>query len=65
MSSRVLPVRLFMSNVFLVQQDRTIIVDAGSPGNAKTIVQRLARHGIQPHEVSLILLTHGSFIVSR
>ncbi len=59
MTPRVLPVRLLISNVFLVQQDRTIVVDSGCPGNGRTILQRLARHGIQPHEVSLILLTHG------
>ncbi len=59
MASRVLAIRLFMSNVFVVQQERTIIVDSGSAGNAKTIVERLHRHGIRPDEVSLILLTHG------
>jgi hydroxyacylglutathione hydrolase len=56
---RVLPVRLLISNVFVVQQERTIIVDSGSPGNAKTIAHCLERHGIAPHDVSLILLTHG------
>jgi hydroxyacylglutathione hydrolase len=56
---RVLPIRFLVSNVFAVQGDRTVIVDAGLPGHAKAILRRLARWGIGPDEISLILLTHG------
>jgi hydroxyacylglutathione hydrolase len=56
---RVLPIRLFVSNVFAIQGERTVIVDAGLPGRGAKILRRLARWGIGPADVSLILLTHG------
>jgi hydroxyacylglutathione hydrolase len=56
---RVLPIRFLISNVFAVQSERTVIVDAGMPGHAKAILRRLAGWGIGPDDVSLILLTHG------
>ncbi|HEX4147233.1 MAG TPA: MBL fold metallo-hydrolase [Pirellulales bacterium] len=56
---RILPIRLLVSNVFAVQSERTVIVDAGMPGHAKKILRRLAGWGIGPDDVSLILLTHG------
>jgi glyoxylase-like metal-dependent hydrolase (beta-lactamase superfamily II) len=56
---RILPIRLLVSNVFAVQSERTVIVDAGMPGQAKAILRRLAGWGIGPDDVSLILLTHG------
>lgn len=56
---RVVPIKLLMSNLFVVQQQRTVIIDAGSPGNGRSILRILERHGIGPDEVSLILLTHG------
>jgi glyoxylase-like metal-dependent hydrolase (beta-lactamase superfamily II) len=59
MKPHVFQVRLAISNTFIVQHERTILVDAGQPGNARTILGRLERQGIEPREVSLILLTHG------
>lgn len=59
MMPRVVPIKLLMSNLYVVQQRRTIIIDAGSPGNGPMILRVLDRHGIAPRDVSLILLTHG------
>src|SRR5580704_1788243 len=56
---RILPLRFLISNVFAIQGERTVIVDAGMPGHAAAILRRLARWGIGPDDVSLILLTHG------
>jgi hydroxyacylglutathione hydrolase len=56
---RVETIRSLVANAFLVQAERTIIVDTGMPGNAQRIRRRMARLGIAPRSVSLILLTHG------
>jgi glyoxylase-like metal-dependent hydrolase (beta-lactamase superfamily II) len=50
---------MLLSNVFAIQSDRTILVDAGMPGRAARILRRLAAWGIGPDDISLILLTHG------
>ena len=48
------------TNVFLIQgRTGCVLVDAGSPGKADRILKRLAKHGIAPDDIRLILLTHG------
>jgi glyoxylase-like metal-dependent hydrolase (beta-lactamase superfamily II) len=44
---------------YLVRAGRPIIVDAGTPGNAPRILEALSAEGIDPHDVALILITHG------
>ena len=53
------PIRLRLSNAFLVIGDRPVLVDAGSPGEAGKIERAMARHGVAPGDLSLILLTHA------
>jgi hydroxyacylglutathione hydrolase len=48
-----------IANAYAIHGERTVLVDTGTPGNARRILGRLERHGIRPHDVSLILLTHG------
>ena len=49
-----------MTNVFLIQgAGGAVLVDAGNPGNADLILERLAEHGVAPGDVRLILITHG------
>ncbi|MBL8160705.1 MAG: MBL fold metallo-hydrolase [Anaerolineae bacterium] len=59
MNATIIPIRLAVSNVFAVRAEKTIIVDSSNPGNGQRILDRLARHGIQPRDISLIFLTHG------
>ena len=48
------------TTVFLLRGARgSILVDTGYPGQADLILARLAEHGVSPHDVRLILLTHG------
>lgn len=56
----VVTVRLAISNVYLVGGETgSVLVDAGDPGNGERILEKLARAGVGPGEISLILLTHG------
>ncbi len=55
----VLPIRLKLSNAFLVVGDRPVLIDTGSPGEADKIERTLAKRGYSLSELSLILLTHA------
>jgi hydroxyacylglutathione hydrolase len=57
--AQVVPVVLGLSNVFLVRGERWVLVDAGAPGDAEPILRAARRHGVQPRDIALILLTHG------
>ena len=50
---------LTISNVYLVRGEGTVLVDTSDPGNGEKILGAAARHGVEPGDISLILLTHG------
>jgi hydroxyacylglutathione hydrolase len=59
---RIVPVSLApfgFLNAYLVQADRTVVVDAGYPRMAGGILAALEHQHVAPRDVSLILLTHG------
>jgi len=58
-SIQVIPIRLPISNAYLVKGDRPILVDTGKPGDEQRIVRALAAAGVRPADLSLILHTHG------
>jgi hydroxyacylglutathione hydrolase len=48
------------TNVFLIWgRAGCVLVDTGNPGKADRILERLAKRGVAPDDVHLILLTHG------
>jgi hydroxyacylglutathione hydrolase len=48
------------TNVFLIQGHAgCVLVDTGNPGKADRILERLAKRGVAPDDIRLILLTHG------
>ncbi|MCX6091227.1 MAG: MBL fold metallo-hydrolase, partial [Candidatus Atribacteria bacterium] len=55
----VIPVSLGMVKVFFIRGTCTILVDTGLPGKEKVILERMNQEGIDPRDISLILLTHG------
>ena len=55
----VVPVPLGFVKAFLVRGRRTILVDAGTRGSSRRILQALERLGVKPRSVQLILVTHG------
>ncbi len=56
---QIVPLRLHLSNAYLVLGDRPILVDTGSPGEDDVLTRMLAKAGVAIHDLALILLTHG------
>ena len=56
---QVVPVALGFVKVFIVRGERTILVDTGVAGSAPRIVGAIRRLGLEPAELSLIVLTHA------
>ncbi|OJF13796.1 MBL fold metallo-hydrolase [Couchioplanes caeruleus] len=46
-------------NTYLVIGRRPILVDAGIPGSARRIHEGITRHGVDPADLALIVLTHA------
>ncbi|MFD4658268.1 MBL fold metallo-hydrolase [Kitasatospora sp. NPDC058444] len=46
-------------NAYLLLGRRPVIVDAGTPGSGRRILDQVTAHGVDPADVSLIVITHG------
>ncbi|MFF8603230.1 MBL fold metallo-hydrolase [Streptomyces sp. NPDC015232] len=46
-------------NAYLLLGRRPVVVDAGTPGSGRRIHEGIAAHGVDPSDVSLIVITHG------
>lgn len=46
-------------NAYLLLGRRPVIVDAGTPGSGQRIYEQIAAHGVDPTDISLIVITHG------
>ncbi|MGW2677996.1 MBL fold metallo-hydrolase [Streptomyces sp. NPDC001436] len=46
-------------NAYLLLGRRPVLVDAGTPGSGRRIHDQIAAHGVDPTDVSLIIVTHG------
>jgi glyoxylase-like metal-dependent hydrolase (beta-lactamase superfamily II) len=55
----VVPIRLSLSNAFLVIGERPILIDAGSPGEERKIARAVEAAGVNLGEIALVLLTHA------
>lgn len=53
------PVSLGAVTAYLVKGNRTVVIDAGYPGSASKILKKARENGIEPKQISLIILTHG------
>ena len=56
---KITKLKLSLSNAYLVQGRKTILVDTGLPREGTKILRALARLGIEPKDFSLILHTHA------
>ena len=55
--TKVIQIRLSLSNSLLILGERPILVDTGSPKDGKKLLRKLAQHGVQ--DLALILHAHG------
>lgn len=53
------PIRLRISTAFLIHSSRPVLVDTGSPGEARRIVRAIERAGVRLQDLGMILHTHG------
>lgn len=44
---------------YLIQGKSVIAVDAGAPGKGRKLLRGMERAGIRPHELKLVVVTHG------
>jgi len=59
MSARVYSIPLGFDHCYLIQDKGTIMVDGGAPKKAKEFTKAIEKIGINPHDIKLIILTHG------
>ena len=52
------PIKLRLSNAYLLKGKRSVLVDTGSPGEAEKILEALESHGMTLADLALILHTH-------
>jgi hydroxyacylglutathione hydrolase len=57
--SILIPISLGYVNVFLIKgEERSVLIDAGNPGNEDKILEQIAASGVDPKAISLIVVTH-------
>jgi glyoxylase-like metal-dependent hydrolase (beta-lactamase superfamily II) len=61
MSVEIHPISFGFVQAFLLKSEKTVLVDAGLPGQATRMIQGLAAVGTSPEDIDLMLLTHGHF----
>lgn len=59
--SQVIPLRLKMSNAFLIKGEKLAIIDTGSPNEMPAIVSAIENMGAKIQDLSLIIHTHAHF----
>ncbi len=55
----IVPIRLSLSNAYLVRGERAILVDTGSAKDGERILATLRRQGVPDRKLALIVHTHG------
>jgi hydroxyacylglutathione hydrolase len=58
-STHIYPISLGFDHCYLIREKGTIMVDGGAPKKAKEFTKATEKIGISPHDISLIVLTHG------
>ncbi|MGD8923064.1 MAG: MBL fold metallo-hydrolase, partial [Candidatus Zixiibacteriota bacterium] len=59
MPPKIHSIRVGINRCYLVKDDGAILIDAGPPGKINTFRKAFEKFSINPHEIKLIILTHG------
>ena len=54
-------IRLGLDYCYLIRVEGTIMVDGGSPNQAKEFIRALTKIGVKPEAIQLLVITHGHF----
>ncbi len=57
--TKIIKIKLSISNCYLVMGEKNILVDTGSPNEAEKIINTINKFGITMQDISLIIHTHG------
>ena len=52
MNFQIIPLKLRISNAYLVLGDRPVLVDTGAPGDTDKILQALRKYGLEPSDLA-------------
>jgi hydroxyacylglutathione hydrolase len=55
----VIPIKLGVVNSFIIQGEKSVIVDTGYPGNGNRILRHLSANAVNIADISLIIITHA------
>jgi len=59
METRIHTIQMGFDQCYLLQSDGVIAVDAGAPGKGNNLLSTMAREGIDPKDLQLVVITHG------
>jgi len=59
MCASIHPIRLGAARCYVVQGEGSILVDAGSPNQARGFRKALERLPVRPEDIQLVVITHG------
>jgi glyoxylase-like metal-dependent hydrolase (beta-lactamase superfamily II) len=57
----IIPLKLSMSNAFLLRGEKDILIDTGSPADFPALTHQLDKHGVGVNDLALVVLTHVHF----
>lgn len=57
----IIPLKLPMSNAFLLRGERPFLIDSGSPNDLPALTRQLKRHDVRLEEIALLIITHAHF----
>lgn len=58
-NKQVFPISLGMVKTFLIKGEKNILVDTGIEGSEDKIINGLKSNGLQPNDISLIIISHN------
>jgi glyoxylase-like metal-dependent hydrolase (beta-lactamase superfamily II) len=61
MNQQIFILKFDFNRCYILRGKQTIMIDGGPPGKKASFVKQLKKFGIEPHEIKLIILTHGDF----
>ncbi|MHC5037901.1 MAG: MBL fold metallo-hydrolase [Planctomycetota bacterium] len=59
MTEKIHPIDMSLGRCFVIEGEKPVLIDTGTPGSDRFIEEALQRLGVQPTDIDLIVITHG------